>query len=270
MDIKTYIESGILENYILGSLSPQEAKEVQKMAAQYPEIQVELDNIETALADFAQSHAVAPPPYMKAKILQTIENLSVVTPKVTPPPPPAITNNWPLLAGIIGILMIVKAATIIYFYQKNEEFKKHSTELQLKITKLQNDSNQTQNRLKQLEEKMQIIQDENIKSIILWNKNDERSKANVYWKDEEPIAYIDAHNIAEPPKGKQYQLWALDKDDEPTNLGVVAIDAIPVDELLEIKLKTDDFVSFAISLEDTGSDDKRTPDWDAIVMSEKT
>ena len=38
MDIKKYIESGILENYVLGLVSDMEIQEVQQNLLQYPEL----------------------------------------------------------------------------------------------------------------------------------------------------------------------------------------------------------------------------------------
>jgi hypothetical protein len=54
MNIQAYIESGILEEYVLGTVSPQEKQEVECMASIYPEIQQELQILETALEKYAQ------------------------------------------------------------------------------------------------------------------------------------------------------------------------------------------------------------------------
>ena len=42
MNINDYISSGILEQYVLGDISPQEKKEVECMSHIYPELQEEL------------------------------------------------------------------------------------------------------------------------------------------------------------------------------------------------------------------------------------
>ena len=46
MDIQAYIKSGKLELYLLGELSERERAEVVSMAAKFPEIQSELDELE--------------------------------------------------------------------------------------------------------------------------------------------------------------------------------------------------------------------------------
>lgn len=49
MDIKTYIESGILELYAAGSLSKKENQEVYEMMRKHPEILQEVLSIEAAI-----------------------------------------------------------------------------------------------------------------------------------------------------------------------------------------------------------------------------
>ena len=45
MNIKEYIESGILEMYVLGHATKEESDEVEKMASTHPEIKKEMNKI---------------------------------------------------------------------------------------------------------------------------------------------------------------------------------------------------------------------------------
>lgn len=76
MDIKAYIESGILENYVLGILNETEENEVRTMSNRYPAIQEELEEIEGALAAYALLHAVELPSDLKTKVIEPIEHFS--------------------------------------------------------------------------------------------------------------------------------------------------------------------------------------------------
>lgn len=62
MNIQAYIESGILEEYVLGTVSPQEKQEVECMSHIYPEIKEELLRTESALEEYALKHQTLPPP----------------------------------------------------------------------------------------------------------------------------------------------------------------------------------------------------------------
>ena len=65
MNIQAYIESGILEEYVLGTVSPQEKQEVECMSHIYPEIKEELMRTESALEQYALKYQTPPPASLK-------------------------------------------------------------------------------------------------------------------------------------------------------------------------------------------------------------
>ena len=69
MNLQDYINSGILEQYCLGLLSKDEAKQVEGYSLQYPELSAELYSIDQALEKLAEAKAITPPPQLKDKIL---------------------------------------------------------------------------------------------------------------------------------------------------------------------------------------------------------
>jgi septation ring formation regulator EzrA len=75
MDIKEYIESGILEAYIFGSASKAETEELLRLKAKYPQIKDALNNLELDLERIAQHMAIAPPPGRWCKIEAELNEL---------------------------------------------------------------------------------------------------------------------------------------------------------------------------------------------------
>ncbi len=59
-DIKSYIESGILELYVLGDLNAEERSAVEAMSKQYPEVKTELEDIEKAMSGLSENLAIEP------------------------------------------------------------------------------------------------------------------------------------------------------------------------------------------------------------------
>ena len=49
MNVQEYIESGILEQYVLQQLTPVEQLEVERIRAMHPEVDVEINRIEETL-----------------------------------------------------------------------------------------------------------------------------------------------------------------------------------------------------------------------------
>jgi len=73
--IKEYIESGILEAYVLGSASETEAQELLHLKEQYPEIRHALTELELDLEHIARHMAIAPPPGTLEKIEANLHGL---------------------------------------------------------------------------------------------------------------------------------------------------------------------------------------------------
>ena len=70
-DLNTYLESGILELYVLGDLSSEEIREVENTIAQHPEVKAELEAIENALQAYAIFNAIQPSEAVRKKILSS-------------------------------------------------------------------------------------------------------------------------------------------------------------------------------------------------------
>ena len=114
MDLKTYIESGILELYVLGQLSPEEEKEVQDMQAKHIEIQREIHEISLSLEKYAQLNAIKAPAQVADRIFENLPskssgitssvNNTVVTPTKTGLSWNTLTTFFALLC-ILGFLM---------------------------------------------------------------------------------------------------------------------------------------------------------------------
>ena len=72
MNLKPYIDSGILELYAVNSLTNDERKGVERMLAMYPELKQELDAIELALESYAKATSIKPPDYLKERIVGSL------------------------------------------------------------------------------------------------------------------------------------------------------------------------------------------------------
>jgi len=62
-ELQQFIDSGILEMYVLGHVSADEACEVERMAGIYTEVMDELNEISLALERYAATHSAEPEPF---------------------------------------------------------------------------------------------------------------------------------------------------------------------------------------------------------------
>jgi len=76
VEINEYIESGILEAYVLGSASERETRELLNLRTQYAEVDVALLELELDLERIAQNMAITPPPVTWSKIEDSINEIA--------------------------------------------------------------------------------------------------------------------------------------------------------------------------------------------------
>lgn len=75
-NVKTYIESGILEMYVLGVTTSKENAEVAGMAVLYLSIQNEIEKISAALYNYLKLFYTEPPPAaIKINLLALIKDV---------------------------------------------------------------------------------------------------------------------------------------------------------------------------------------------------
>ncbi|MES2518165.1 MAG: hypothetical protein V4585_08665 [Bacteroidota bacterium] len=68
MKTQEYIQSGILEAYLIGIASEEDAQEVELMQASNPRISTALTNLQTDIVQYFNTNAVPPPPILKSKL----------------------------------------------------------------------------------------------------------------------------------------------------------------------------------------------------------
>ena len=261
MEIKKYISSGILEQYVLGELNAQERKEVETYAQQYPEIKSEIEAIEDALEYAAQAAAVTPPPGLGLRILDSLED------KDPPPPPP--TNNptspnggnpnvllspggqarpspFNGLTFLAGFLLIGALIWGFMQFRKNSKHEKELTEMTQQYNQLENDCA----KLQLNNTHIAFLKDANTSPILMeGTDNSPESSATVFWNKSQKKAYLDTGSMPSVPTGKQYQLWAI-VDGKPVDMGV--FDPITDDTIfIEIPF-VESPQAFAVTLEKEG------------------
>ena len=89
MEQQNYLQSGNLEAYCLGLLTPEEVEELRLMCSRYPKVKQELEAIEIALETMALQAAITPPHELKERLLKKLgleqpvrldlQNLPVIT-----------------------------------------------------------------------------------------------------------------------------------------------------------------------------------------------
>jgi hypothetical protein len=78
VNIPLYIESGIVEAYVLGLVTPEEKQEFESALPLYPVLQQALNNFETRVEKLAQQNAVPPPADTRRHFVDFLDGLPVL------------------------------------------------------------------------------------------------------------------------------------------------------------------------------------------------
>jgi hypothetical protein len=92
-NLETFIESGILEMYVLGMCSEEEAKEVEAMAGSHDEVRKEVEAISETLKIYAESNSLVPKIDVKAMTLAAIDYEERLKAGETPSSPPILNDR---------------------------------------------------------------------------------------------------------------------------------------------------------------------------------
>lgn len=92
-EVSRFINSGILEMYVIGDTSPEENAEVERMVKQYAEVREELYKIEIALEKYALSEATLVDPTIKPFLMATVDYMERLANGEQPSYPPQLTAS---------------------------------------------------------------------------------------------------------------------------------------------------------------------------------
>ena len=228
MDIKEYILSGKLEDYILGSLPEKERQEVECLANIYPELQEELQTLQLAFEKYVSTYEMAPPKNVKEKIIKNVrsENRKRGTnshaPKSDKPEQlqRRYQNIYPWLSMAASIALLISIVFNFQFSSENDKLEARLDDLETRFTRLSESFEETVKEKEKLAFKAKVLADPTYKIIPMQGvEKFPNTSAQVFWDTKTKDVYVGADELPVPPQDKQYQLWAI-VDGEAVDAGV--------------------------------------------------
>ncbi|RYZ30874.1 MAG: anti-sigma factor [Chitinophagaceae bacterium] len=262
MNVKEYIQSGIVESYVLGLATDAERQEFERMCVDYPEITAARDSFERSLEEQLLQDAVVPPAFLKERIFETLKpsvKEDGFQQKLEETPVRRM-NVWKWIAAASLILL---AGAAFWAYSTNEKY----NDLSAKQAAIQEQLAQKNNELATMKADAQMLYKPGMKMVSLKGTQEApQAYTTVYWdttgasKD----VYLMINNLPQPPSEKQYQLWAL-LDGQPIDLGVFDYDVREKRLLVRMK-NVQNAQAFAITLERRGRPNQEKPEGQIYVV----
>lgn len=269
-DIKAYIESGILELYVLGDMTPEERAKVEAMAQKHPSIKAELDEIGRSMELYAEENAVEPSENLRNRVLNNLvvnlgddrnfkstRTAAEQEDRVVPILRARSNTFFKYAFAACFALLIISLIGLISVYNRLQE----SNNL---IASLQSQNQRFASETNLMNKELVVIRDPSFKMLKLQGtRKAPSSMLMVAWSPARKKVMIDMTHVNMPANDKdhQYQLWAL-VGGKPVDLGV--FDADTTSKGMKEMKSIASADAFAVTLERRGG--SPTPTMDQMVV----
>lgn len=260
MNIKEYISSGIIESYVLGLTSSEEAREFEQLCDTYPELVAERNRFEYELEEHALANSLPAPAYIGKRVLNRI-GAAQVSPEETiafnHPKRVFLQNKTTRYMAAACVVVLLGLGYLFYSLQlQNNALVNANKQLLAKYKN--NDST-----LSSLVNAKKALKNNNL-SLTEMKSVAGDATANIYWDSTSTAVYLIVRSLPPLPQDKQYQLWAL-IDGKIKDLGV--FDATSSNVILKMK-NCKKAEAFSITVEPRGGN--TVPSTNKIEITGKT
>jgi anti-sigma-K factor RskA len=221
--IKIFLDSDLLEKYLLGTTSLHESQQVERYIAMYPEVRETFDELQENLEVFAKMHAIKTPEGLKERIIARIKSEN--------------RNRFKFFRYAIAasIAAFMFAGVSYFFWDQNQDLQQENTMVSNKIKDLEQNM---RDQLQDVRNQFIVLNNPQTKKYTVnGNKKAKELKAVAYINPVKKLSYINVSNLPHLPENQCFQMWA-EVNGEMVNLGVIK-EAFGQDKLVALPYAED-------------------------------
>jgi anti-sigma-K factor RskA len=222
MDKNEIIQSGLLEEYVLGLISPQQKEQVEAMMEKHAEIAQTVEEMQGAMQSYCKSIVKPPPPGLKEKILKNLGTMSKA-PK-TPSLPVFYNANrslWAKIGPLSAAASVVFILLSAFLFIKNQDLQNDMITYREVLEKSRQENSQMITEMAMVQDQASFLQDIRTAHVHLTGTDKApQATAVAYWNDKNQKVYLNIIDLPSPPDNMTYQLWA-DVQGKMINMGIL-------------------------------------------------
>ncbi|MEO9510741.1 MAG: anti-sigma factor [Flavobacteriaceae bacterium] len=204
--VKIFLDSDILEKYLVGDTSKEENLKAERYIAMYPEVRNTYQELQENLEAFAKMYAKKTPEGLKEIILHSAKKEQVAGKKFF---------RYTIAASVA---IMVFAGSSYFFWNQNKNLQKENTLVTNQIKYLEQNM---KNQLEDVRNQFIVLNNPDTKRYTLNGKKEARElKAVAYINPVKKLSYINVSNVPNLPENQCFQMWA-EVNGELVNLGVI-------------------------------------------------
>ncbi|PCE63465.1 anti-sigma factor [Sediminicola luteus] len=204
--VKDFLDSDVLEKYLLDTADTLESQKAERYIALYPEVRKAYKDLQEGLEAFAQLHSVKTPEGLKAKIQHRIKTERRNKSKFF---------RYAIAASFVACMF---AGVSYFFWNQNQNLIEENTMVTNKIKDLETDMKE---QLEDVRNQFIVLNNPRTKKYyVSGNKRAKELKAVAYVNPIKKLSYINVRNLPNLPEDQCYQMWA-EVNGELVSLGVM-------------------------------------------------
>jgi anti-sigma-K factor RskA len=213
-EIHKFLNSGLLDKYVVGDITPSEIKTVEQYINTYPEVKDEYDFLQDSLQIIAETNAVKPPKNQLSNILNKIDNKPVI--KLSQRKKHI---SWLTIAA--SVAAIILGGTSYMLFDQNQKLLRENQVVVEEIFDLRSDIEGNNKMLDNLRNQfLQLNNPETEKYVLRGNARAKNLKTVAYINPVEKSSLIDVVSLPELPEEQCYQMW-IELQDKMVSLGIL-------------------------------------------------
>lgn len=264
--LQLFLESNLLDRYIIGATSLEENKEIEYFINNFDEAKTAYIKGQNNLEILAKANAVEPTKTNLDSILKEI-NSEVSTAKmedkgkVIPMPTNTKTTPWYSIAASVAALLFATVATSLYF--NNTALKSENQVVVDEIFDLRSDIEKTNSQLNELMLQFQKLNNPDAQKYVLrGNERAEKLETVAYINPVEKTSMLDIISLPQLPEDQCYQIWA-EMTDRMVSLGILD----PRDAKLKPLPYLENALAISITIEPKGGNITTSPEREVAEIS---
>lgn len=258
--LHSFLNSNLLNKYLVGETSYDETKEVEFFINNYPEVASAYEKLQDNLELIAKAGAVDVPNDVLSNILEALNEsndtkvIQLVQNKKTP---------WYSIAASAAAVLF--AVTSFMLYQKNLQLADENNVVVDEIFDLRSDIENNNSRLSELSRELNKLNNPDAKKYVInGNARAKNLKTVAYINPVEKTSMIDVIALPQLPKNQHYEIWA-ELQDRMVNLGILD----ESDRRLKPIPYMEDALALSIKIGTSGDGENTTDDNEVAEVSLK-
>ncbi|UII80565.1 anti-sigma factor [Flagellimonas sp. CMM7] len=204
--VKIFLDSDILEKYLLGDTSKEENLKAERYITMYPEVREIYNELQDNLEAYAKAYARKTPEGLKEIILHSARKEQVASKKFF---------RYAIAASVA---IMIFAGSSYFFWNQNKNLQEENTLVTNQMKSLEENM---KNQLEDVRNQFIVLNNPDTKRYNVRGKMEAKElKAVAYINPVKKLSYINVSNVPNLPENKCFQMWA-EVNGELVNLGVI-------------------------------------------------